>query len=113
MDIRRDPLFFRIKSMGAPHGETLGRIKPLSRRSASCSFNSFSSMKAILYGGIELGRVSGNTSMPKFISLSGVSLGDLQERLLGIQSLQGLTAEEALQLLNLLLKLDGTYNLWR
>ena len=71
MHIHREPSFFRTKSTGAPQRETLGPIKPLSRRSAGYSFNFFNSAEAILYGEIEIGQVSGNTSMPKSISLSG------------------------------------------
>lgn len=58
-----------------PQGETLGRIKPLSNRSFSCSFSSFNYGGAILYGEIEIGRVSGMMFMPKSISLSGKTLG--------------------------------------
>src|SRR5262249_36796176 len=35
MHIRKDPSFFFTKRTGAPHGETLGRISPLSKRSCN------------------------------------------------------------------------------
>ncbi|PHT66191.1 hypothetical protein T459_30616 [Capsicum annuum] len=46
-------------------------MNPLSKRSFNYSFNSLSSAGAILYGKIDIGRVSGKRSMPKSISLSG------------------------------------------
>ena len=50
MHILREPSFFFTNNTGAPHGEILGLMKPLSRRSFNCSFNSFNSAGAILYG---------------------------------------------------------------
>ena len=76
MHIRRDPSFLRTKNTEAFYGETLGWIKPLSRRSVNCSFNFFNLAGAILYGKMVIGRVFENNSIPKFISLSGVSLED-------------------------------------
>ncbi|PHT66273.1 hypothetical protein T459_30698 [Capsicum annuum] len=55
---------------GAPHGEILGLMNPLSKRFFNCSFSSLSSAGAILYGGIEIGRVFERRSIPKSISLS-------------------------------------------
>ena len=52
-------------------------MKPLSNKSFNCSFNSFISVGLILYGGIETRRVSRIMSMPKFIILSGGTLGSL------------------------------------
>ncbi|KAK4737145.1 hypothetical protein R3W88_000842 [Solanum pinnatisectum] len=71
MHILRELSFFFTNNTGAPHGEILGLMKPLSRRSFNCSFNSLSSAGAILLGGIEIGWVSGRRSIPKSISLSG------------------------------------------
>nr|GFB95920.1 hypothetical protein [Tanacetum cinerariifolium] len=41
MHIRNDPSFFLTNRTGAPQGEELGLIKPLSDSSFSCSANSF------------------------------------------------------------------------
>ncbi|KAK4737181.1 hypothetical protein R3W88_000878 [Solanum pinnatisectum] len=71
MHILREPSFFFLNNTGAPHGEILGLMKPLSRRSFNCSFNSLSSAGAILLGGIKIGWVYGMRSIPKSISLSG------------------------------------------
>ena len=58
-----------------PRGDTLGRIKPLSIKSFNYSFSSFNSTVAILYGVIEIVRVSRMMSMQKSISLSEGTLG--------------------------------------
>ena len=50
-------------------------MKPLSNRYFSCSFSSFNSAGAIMYGEIDIGQVSGMTSMPKSISLLRGTLG--------------------------------------
>ena len=71
MHIHKETSFFLTNNTGAPHGEELGRIKPFSSKSFNCSFNSFNSAGAILYGGIDIGVVPGNTSMEKSISRSG------------------------------------------
>ncbi|PHT44817.1 hypothetical protein CQW23_13975 [Capsicum baccatum] len=55
---------------GAPHGDILGLINPISRRSFNCSVNFLSFSGAILYGRIEMGWVSGKRSILKSISLS-------------------------------------------
>ena len=47
----------------------LGRIKHVSSRYFNCSFSSFNSSVAIIYGRIYKGRVSGRISIPKSISL--------------------------------------------
>ncbi|PHT46598.1 hypothetical protein CQW23_15756 [Capsicum baccatum] len=59
---------------GAPNGDTLGLMNPLSRKSFNYSFNSLSSAGAILYGGIEMGYVSKRKSISKSISLLGETL---------------------------------------
>nr|GFC75137.1 hypothetical protein [Tanacetum cinerariifolium] len=41
MQIRKDPSFFLTNRTGAPQGEELGLIKPLSDSSFSCFANSF------------------------------------------------------------------------
>ncbi|PHT34572.1 hypothetical protein CQW23_26372 [Capsicum baccatum] len=70
MHILRELPFLHKNNIGAPHGETLGQMNPLSMRSFNCSFSSLSSAGDILYGGIDMGRVSGRRSMPKSIPLS-------------------------------------------
>ncbi|GJU29043.1 hypothetical protein Tco_1172632 [Tanacetum coccineum] len=49
MHIRNDPSFFLTNKTGAPQGEELGLIKPLSDSSFSCSDNSLS-----WYGAIDM-----------------------------------------------------------
>ncbi|GKE98516.1 hypothetical protein Tco_0021867 [Tanacetum coccineum] len=50
MHIQKDPSFFFTNRTGAPQGEELGLIKPLSVSSYSCSASSFLSNGANLYG---------------------------------------------------------------
>nr|GEZ76103.1 reverse transcriptase domain-containing protein [Tanacetum cinerariifolium] len=50
MHILNDPSFFLTNKTGAPQGEELGLMKPLSERSCSCSNNSFISDGANRYG---------------------------------------------------------------
>ena len=71
----RDPSLFLVDKTGVTQGETFGRMKPLSNISFSYSFISFHSVDATLYGVIEIGGVSGMTSMPKSISLLGGTPG--------------------------------------
>ncbi|KAF3619113.1 hypothetical protein FXO38_33072 [Capsicum annuum] len=68
--ILREPSFLRMNKTGAPHGDTLGLINPLSRRFFNYFFNSLSSAGAILYSGIDMGYVSGRRSISKLIPLS-------------------------------------------
>ena len=68
-------IFLSYKQDRSAQGEILGRMKPLFNRSLNYSFSSFNYAGAILYGRIEIGRVSGMMSMPKSISLSGGTLG--------------------------------------
>ena len=74
MHILREPSFFFTNNTGAPHGEILGLMKPLSTRSFNCSFNSLSSAGAILLEGTELGLESRRISIPNLIPLSGETL---------------------------------------
>ncbi|PHT48617.1 hypothetical protein CQW23_12825 [Capsicum baccatum] len=73
--ILREPSFLCTNRTGVPHGETLGLMNPLSRRYLNYSFNFLSSTGSILYGGIDIGRVSGRRSISKSISLSGGTPG--------------------------------------
>ena len=50
-------------------------MKSVSNKSFNCSFISFNIAGSILYGRIEIGRVSRMMSMVKSISLSGGTLG--------------------------------------
>ena len=61
-------IFFLANNTGAPLGDMLGWKKPLSSRSFNCNFNSLSSIGSIIYGGIEIGFVSGSKLIPKSIS---------------------------------------------
>ena len=71
MHILREPSFFSTNNIGAPHGEILALMKPLSRRSFNFSLNSLISAGAIMLGGTDIGWVSGRRSIPKSIYLSG------------------------------------------
>ena len=68
-------IFFFTNNTSAPYGEILGLMKPLSRRSFNCFFNSLSSAWDIHWGGIEIGWVSGRRSIQKSIFLSGGTPG--------------------------------------
>ena len=61
-----------MKRTGAPHGEVLGRMKPLLSNSSNCVFNSFNYAGAILYGGMDIGSVPGINSITNSTALSGV-----------------------------------------
>nr|GEV42399.1 reverse transcriptase [Tanacetum cinerariifolium] len=50
MHIRNDPSFFFTNNTKAPYGDELGRIKPFSDNSFTCSDNSFISDDAKRYG---------------------------------------------------------------
>ena len=68
------PSFFFTNNTGAPHGDKLSHINPLSTKSCSWVFNSFSSAGAILYGGIEMGVEPDNNSILNSNSQSGGKL---------------------------------------
>jgi hypothetical protein len=55
--------FFFTNKAGQPQGEVLGWIYPLSKISFNCTFNSANSLGVILYGRLEIGAVSGCSSM--------------------------------------------------
>ncbi|KAJ0854109.1 hypothetical protein HanRHA438_Chr14g0658921 [Helianthus annuus] len=59
----RDPSFFFTKRTGAPQGEKLGRIKPLSESSCSCLDNSCISDGARRYGALATGFAPGTRSI--------------------------------------------------
>ncbi|PHT72241.1 hypothetical protein T459_23026 [Capsicum annuum] len=63
------------ESKFAAKRDTLGLMNPLSRRFFNYSFNSLSSVGAILYGRIDTGLVSGRRSILESISLLGGTLG--------------------------------------
>src|SRR3954469_5249191 len=57
--------------MGHPHGDELGRMKPLSNKASSWVLSSANSCGAILYGSLEIGVVPGIRSTMNSIALSG------------------------------------------
>ncbi|KAF5769034.1 hypothetical protein HanXRQr2_Chr14g0643501 [Helianthus annuus] len=63
MHIRNVPSFFLTKSTGAPQGDELGRINPLSNSSCSCVESSFSSAGARRYGARAMGAAPGASSI--------------------------------------------------
>lgn len=78
---------------GAPPGDILGQINPLSRRSSNGSFSSCS-VGAIVQGGMVIGWVPELTSIPKSITLSvearEVSQGTHQDIHLQLAQIGGL-----------------------
>ena len=73
MHNRNVPSFFLTNNTGAPHGDVLGRINPLSNMSSSYALSSFNSAGAIRYGAFEIGVVPGTNSIPNSTSRSGDS----------------------------------------
>ena len=63
--------FFFTSNTGAPHRDTLGRMKPISRSSYNCFFNSCSSFGAIRYGSFDTSAASRIRSMANSTCLSG------------------------------------------
>ncbi|GJX09214.1 hypothetical protein Tco_0199073, partial [Tanacetum coccineum] len=72
MHILNDPSFFLKNKTGAPQGEELGLMKPLSERSCSCSDNSFISDGANRYD-------ARATGVALESSRSGIPLVELEE----------------------------------
>ena len=75
MHNRRVLSFFFANRTGAPHGEVLGLMNPLSSSSYSWTLSSCNSAGAILCGVIEMGEIPGCNSIPKSTSLCGGSPG--------------------------------------
>ncbi|GJY32144.1 hypothetical protein Tco_0415639, partial [Tanacetum coccineum] len=63
MHIRKDPSFFFTNRTGAPQGEELGLMKPLSVSSCSCFVSSFILDGANLYGARATGVAPGTKSI--------------------------------------------------
>ncbi|GKG12753.1 hypothetical protein Tco_0346990 [Tanacetum coccineum] len=59
MHILNDPSFFLTNKTGAPQGEELGLMNPLSESSCNCSDNSFISDGANRYGARATGAAPG------------------------------------------------------
>src|SRR3954469_8137425 len=57
--------------MGQPHGDELGRMKPLSNKASSWVLSSANSCGAILYGRLDIGVVPGIRSTMNSTHLSG------------------------------------------
>ena len=69
MHSRRVLSFFFANRTGAPHGEVLGLMNPLSSNSCIWTLSSCNSTGAILCGVIEVGDVPGCSSVQKSTSL--------------------------------------------
>ncbi|MFS8020988.1 hypothetical protein Hanom_Chr16g01422211 [Helianthus anomalus] len=63
MHIRKVLSFFFTNNTGAPQGEELGRIKPLSKSSCNCLDSSSSSVGAKRYGARAIGAAPGASSI--------------------------------------------------
>ena len=63
MDGQKVLSFFFANRTGAPHGEVLGLMNPLSGSSCSWTLSSYNSTDAILCGVIEMGEVPGCNSV--------------------------------------------------
>ena len=75
MHSRRVLSFFFANRTGAPYGEVLGPMNPLSSSSCSWTLSSCNSNGAILCGVIEMGEVPGCNLIPKSTTLCGGSPG--------------------------------------
>src|SRR4051812_33055565 len=71
MHILSVPYFFVMNRTGQPHGDELGRMKPLSNKASSWVLRSANSCGAILYGRLEIGVVPGIRSTMNSTHLSG------------------------------------------
>ena len=71
MHSRRVLSFFFANRTGAPHGEVLCLMNPLSNSSRNWTLSSCNSTGAILCGVIEMGEVPGCNSIPKSTTLYG------------------------------------------
>ena len=80
MHSRRVLSFFFANRTGAPYGEVLGLINPLSNNSYIWTLSSCNSTRAILCGVIEMGDVPGCNSIQKSTSLYRGNLGSLSEK---------------------------------
>ena len=74
-----DPSFFFTNNTGAPQGEELGLMNPLSNRSCNCVFSFFNSAGAIRYRAMDIGFIPGMRSMLNYTFLSGGKLGSSPE----------------------------------
>nr|GFC14973.1 hypothetical protein [Tanacetum cinerariifolium] len=83
MHILNEPSFFLMNKPGAPQGEELGLIKPLSERSCSCSDNSFNSDEAKRYGPRVTGAAPRIRSIWNFTDRAGGRPGKFSENTLG------------------------------
>ncbi|KAJ0568588.1 hypothetical protein HanIR_Chr06g0297881 [Helianthus annuus] len=63
MHILKVPSFFFTKGTGAPQGEEIGRINPLSKISCSCVDSSSDSVGAKQYGARAMGAAPGASSI--------------------------------------------------
>ena len=81
MHILKLPSFFFINNTDAPHGDVLGRMKPLSVSSYNCSFNSLNSAGDKWYGALEMGVALRIRSMPNSTSQWGGKLGSSSEKI--------------------------------
>ena len=80
MHSRRVLSFFFANKTGAPHGEVLGLINPLSNNSCNWTLSSCYSIGDILCGVIEMGDVSRCNSIQKSTSLYGGNPGSSSEK---------------------------------
>ena len=71
MHNRRVLAFFFANRTGAPHGEVLGLMNPLSSSSRSWTLSSCNSTGVILCGVIDMGKVPRCNSIPNDITLYG------------------------------------------
>src|SRR3954468_9663911 len=80
MHILSVPSFFVTNRTGQPHGDELGRMKPLSNNTSSWVLSSANSCGAILYGRLESGIVPRIRSTMNSTHLSVAYLAALHER---------------------------------
>lgn len=71
MQSRRDPSYFFANSIDDTHGNLLGWMNPNLRSSRIYLSNSSSSVDAIRYSGLKIGKVPGRSSMVRSTSRNG------------------------------------------
>ena len=82
-----------MNKAGQPHGEVLGRMKPLSSNSCNWIFNSANSLGVILYGRRDIGAVPGYSSITNSTSRSGGIPGNSSGNTPGYSLTTGISAK--------------------
>src|SRR3954471_10550473 len=92
MHILSVPSFFVTNRTGQPHGDELGRTKPLSNNASSWVLSSANSCGAILYRRLEIGVVPGIRSTMNSTALSGGMPGNSSGKTSGKSRTTGISS---------------------